>query len=66
MTLPIFLFELSDLHRLVDLSTLVLNSRLLIENVDVNDVVLVELLGPPLRNSILHFLFEHVLVWTLG
>ena len=50
---------------LIDLSSLILNSRLLLVYVDVNYIVFVEFLGPSLRNSIFDFILELVHVRVL-
>lgn len=51
--------------RLINLSSLLLDARLLVINVDVDDVVFVEFPGPPLRNTVLDLLLELLLVRTL-
>ena len=57
--------QLRDFVCLVDLAPLLLDSSLLVKNIDIDDVVLVELLGPPFRNPVLDLLLEDLLVGAL-
>ena len=51
---------------LVDLSTLFFNTGLLVINININNIILVELLSPPLRDSILHLILQLFSIWALG
>lgn len=65
LLLSSFLGNLSNFACFVDPATLLLNTRLVIEDVYVNNVIFMELLRPSLGNSVLYFLFQNVFVWTL-
>ena len=60
-----FVLDLSDLIRLINLASLLFNARLFIENIDIDDIVLVKLLGPSFRDPILNLLFEDLFIGTL-
>ena len=49
--------NLLNIALFIDPTTLLYNTRILIVDVDVDDIVFVELSGPPLRNSILDLIF---------
>ena len=49
----------------VDVTALIWDA-LSLDNVHRDDIVLVELLGPPLWYSVLDLVLDHELVWTLG
>ena len=49
----------------VDIATLIWDA-LSFNDVHRDDIVLVELLGPPLWNSVFDLVLDHELVWTLG
>lgn len=65
LRLAISVLDLRNFGRSVDLATLMLDARLLVEDVDVDNVVFVEFLCPPLGYAVLYLLFQDVLVWTL-
>ena len=56
--------HLRNIALLVDSTALLNNTRVLTVDVDVDDVVFVELSGPPLRNSILHLVLQFDAVGT--
>ena len=48
----------------VDLASLLVDTGLVVVNIDVHDVVLVELLRPPLRDAVLHFVLQDLFIWA--
>ena len=58
--------NLLNIALLIDSATLLNNTRILIVDVYVDDIVFVELSGPPLRNSILDLVLEFDAVGTFG
>ena len=49
---------------MIDITTF-LGDALPTEDIHADDVLLVELLGPALRDAILHLILDHGLIWTL-
>lgn len=58
--------DLGNIALLIDSATLLHDTSVLIVDVNVDDVVFVELSGPPLRNSILDLVLEFDTVGALG
>jgi len=50
----------------VDFATLLSDPRLLVININVNNVIFMELFGPSVGNSVFHFVFQYFSVWTFG
>mmetsp|Transcript_36196 Transcript_36196/g.55584 ORF Transcript_36196/g.55584 Transcript_36196/m.55584 type:complete len:304 (+) Transcript_36196:178-1089(+) len=60
--LPRLLNGFLNLGLFVHAASFIVNSTLLVKDVDVNDIVLMELLRPTLGDSVLHLVLQHFLV----
>ena len=65
LTTIFVVISLVDDQVAVDIATLIWDA-LSFNDVHRDDIVLVELLGPPLWNSVFDLVLDHELVWTLG